>query len=259
MNEKKVIEKIYLELDGELNEAEKAELEEYLSAHPLSKELQSQWKEVKKQFEVKQNTGIVPDLKAGILQRINKEQYAPRPAKLGPRIVLSFWERPAYKMGLVFVTGVLTGLLLLAFLGNELNLSTSNKHRLKGTFYDIHSSGKVKSAKSIRFQGPESTATCDVIYTDSIIEMYVDLYSSSPIKSLLIFNREDFELLNIENNGLNDQFTFSVSPKYLQLNSQGENRLIVQLYNKNHQAHFINFRIYQKELPLYQNSITLNK
>jgi len=46
---------------------------------------------------------------------------------------------------------------------------------------------------------------------------------------------------------------------FVQINNVGDNKFIIQLYNKNSLQNNIDFKMYQNDMPIYQNSVAVNK
>ena len=76
---------------------------------------------------------------------------------------------------------------------------------------------------------------------------------------MIEFDYGSFTVLNVQNVSVNDQSTAMASGNFVQINSVGENSFIIQLYNKNRLPHNIDFKIFQNDSPIYQNSVQVNK
>jgi len=58
---------------------------------------------------------------------------------------------------------------------------------------------------------------------------------------------------------MNAQTSAMSSYNYIQINNVGQNQFVVLLYNKNSLPNKVNFSIFQNEIPLYANSVVINK
>lgn len=259
MNERNVIEKIYRKLNRELNEAENAELEQYLSVHPESALLLSQWKEVDENLAVSQDSAEIPDLKASILQRINKEKYLQKAKNHEIKIVHLFWKRPFFQVGLGFVAGIFFGILLFGFLTADFESSQDQSDKMRGTLYNAKTFNNLKFAEQLQYDGADTKATCSINYSDKIIEVSIKLASVLPVQSIIEFDTKDFEILNVQNVQLNELSSVLATAGSVRITGKSDNLLLIQLSNKNSSTHKIAFNIFQNDKALYQNSITVNK
>jgi hypothetical protein len=130
---------------------------------------------------------------------------------------------------------------------------------MKGTFYDSRSFDNMKTADVLQYESPLAKAVCNVRYSTKIVELRVDLFSLYPVKSTIEFDYNNFYVLNVQNVSVNEQSNAMTAANFIQINNVGENKFIIQLYNKNSLAHNIDFKIYQNDSPIYQNSIQVNK
>lgn len=259
MIDKKILSEIYRKLDGELSENQCRELEEYLAVHP---EADQQFKEREKlkvllESEKAQTIGI--DLKNEILSRINMEAYTQKEKKPEIKVVRSIWTRPAFRLGFVFILGVFVGFMLFAFFKTDFKGAKEATPEMKGTLYNSGSFDNMKTADVLQYESPLARAICNVRYSTKIVEIRVDLSSLYPVRSTLEFDFNNFEVLNVQNVSVNDQTTAMAASNFIQFNNVGDNKFIIQLYNKNRLPHYIEFKIYQNDNPIYQNSVQVNK
>lgn len=218
-----------------------------------------QWEKVVRQFELERQTDVEVDFKQEILKKIPMDTYQPTEKKPEIRVIQSFWKRPVVKFSFVYVFGILTGLLILLII--QPNFYESNKvvSEMKGTLYDSRSFNEMKTADVLQYESPLAKAICNIRYSSKIVEVRIELSSLYPVKSTLEFDLNNFEVLNVQNVQVNDQSTAMAAANFIQINNVGDNKYIVQLYNKNSLPHQIDFKIYQNETPIYQNSAQVNK
>ena len=259
MTEKEIIEKIYRKLDDELTTAEKCEIEDYLTDHPEAAQLSKEWELIKNQMDQEQKDFVEIDLKEEILKRINMETYKQPPEKAKILIVRSFWSWPVVQFGFTFVLGVFVGIMIFSFLKVNFKRDDAPTKEMKGTFYDSRSFDNMKVADVLQYEDPQAKAVFNVRYSSKIVEIRVDISSNSQIKSTIQFDYNDFNVLNVHNVTVNDQSFAVVAASSIQINNVGDNKFIIQLYNKNNLSHNIDFKIYQNDSPIYHNSVQVNK
>jgi hypothetical protein len=259
MTEKEIIEKIYRKLDGDLTAADQVELERYLSGNQEAARFFKEWELIKMQMDTEQTNQINIDLKQEILKRINMETYKQPTKKVEVLVVRSFWSRPVVRFAFTFVLGVFVGFLIFSFSKIDFKGSKAPATEMKGTFYDSRSFDNMKTADVLQYESPLAKAVCNVRYSTKIVELRVDLFSLYPVKSTIEFDYNNFYVLNVQNVSVNEQSNAMTAANFIQINNVGENKFIIQLYNKNSLAHNIDFKIYQNDSPIYQNSIQVNK
>jgi len=259
MTEKEIIEKIYRKLDGELTAADQREIEDYLSDHPEVAQLSKEWELIKTQMNKEQTAFVDIDLKQEILKRINMETYKQPPKEAGFLIVRSFWSRPAVRFGFSFVLGVLVGMVIFSFLKVDFKGTGASTKEMKGTLYDSRSFDNMKMADVLQYEGPLGKAVFNVRYSTKTVEIRVDISSLSLVRSTIEFDYNNFNVLNVQNVSVNDQSSAMTGADLIQINNVGDNKFIIQLYNKNSLSHNIDFKIYQNDSPIYQNSVQVNK
>lgn len=259
MTEKEIIEKIYRKLEDELTTAEKSEIENYLSNHPEAAQLSKEWELIKNQMNKERTDFVEIDLKQEILKRINMETYKQPPEKAGLLIVQNFWSRPVVRFGFSFILGVFVGIMIFSFLKVNFKRDDAPTGEMKGTFYDSRSFENMKVADVLQYVDPQAKAVFNVRYSTKIVEIRVDFSSISQIKSTIQFDYNDFNVLNVHNVTVNDQSSAVVAASSIQINNVGDNKFIIQLYNKNNLSHNIDFGIYQNDSPVYHNSVQVNK
>jgi hypothetical protein len=259
MTDKEIIEKIHGKLDGGLNADDLRHLENYLAGHPEAARISEELELIKLQMETARAEQVDIDLKPEILKRINMETYKQPPKKDGIVIVRSFWSRPAVRIGFTFVLGIFTGFMIFSFMQAGFRGSDAPESEMKGTMYNPGSFENMKTADVLQYESSVAKALCNVRYSDQIVELRVELSSTSPVKSTIGFDYSSFRVVNVQNVSVNDQSTAMAGSNMVQINSVGDNSFIIQLYNKNKLPHNIDFTIYQNDSPVYQNSVQVNK
>jgi len=199
------------------------------------------------------------DLKQAILERINMEKYVKQEGRTEIKLTRSFWQRPVFRFAFVFLIGVFTGFLIFSFLKVDFSGSKLPTQDMKGTLYDSRSFNDMKVADNILYDSPLAKAVFAVRYSTKVVEIRIDLSSLYPITTTVEFDFNNFECLNVQNVNVNDQTTCSAAANFVQINNVGDNKFIIQLYNKNSLQHNIDFKIFQNDMPLYQNSVIVNK
>lgn len=259
MTEKDIIEKIYRKLDGELSAEDQRELDNYLADHPEAARFSKDWDLIKAQVGREQANFVDIDLKQEILKRINMEAYKQPPKKAEILVAQSFWSRPVVKFGFTFVLGVFAGFVLFGFLKADFKGSDNSTSEMTGTMYDSRSFDQMKTADVLQYESPLTKAICNVRYSSKIVEVRVDMSSLYPVKSTIEFDYNNFTVLNVQNVSVNDQSTALAAGNFIQINNVGDNKYIFQLYNKNSLPHNLDFKIYQNDSPIYQNTVQVNK
>ena len=130
---------------------------------------------------------------------------------------------------------------------------------MKGTLYDTRGFDQMKQADNILFDNNMIKGSFNVRYSTGIVEARITFSSLYPIKGLIEFDYNNFQVLNVSNVSVNDQSNIIASPNYIQINNVGDNQYIVQLLNKNSLQHQIGFKILQNDVPVYQNAVVVNK
>jgi hypothetical protein len=258
MTDKKIIHKIYRMLDGELDAAELRELENHLLKNPEAARFSKEWKMIRTQLERTKAESLNVDLNQEILNRIDMETYRQQP-KNDEIIVRGIWSQPLVKYSFAFVLGVFVGFLIFSIFKVDFNGKEASVTELKGTFLNSQSFDNMRVADVLQYNSPVANANCQVRYSDKIVEIRLDLSSQEPVKATIEFNYGDLQVLNVQNISVNDQSTAMATSNYVQIHNVGDNKYIIQLYNKNKLPHLIDFKIFQNESPVYQNSVEVNK
>lgn len=187
------------------------------------------------------------------------ETYKQPPKKDYVRVVPGFWRKPAIRLGFAFTIGIFAGFMIFSFMMVDSGDSSPSADDLKGTIYNSRSSDNMKTGDVIQYTSPEVTVMCNVRYSTKIIEMKVELSSKDLVKSTITFDYNNFAVLNVQNISVNDQSSAITAGNFVQLNNTGDNVFIIQLSNKNSLPNNLDFKIYQNDSPIYQNSVQVNK
>ncbi len=217
------------------------------------------WQLIEQQFEKEKSGQTAVDFKQQILNRINMEAYQTDSKKPELLVRQRIWQRTAWKLGFAFVLGVFVGFLVFSFLKTGITGNEDKTKEMKGTLYDSRSYDNMTVADNLIYDSPLAKAICAVRYSTKIVEIRLDLSSLYPVKATLQFDFNNFEVLNVQNVLVNDQSTSMAASNFVQINNVGDNKFIIQLYNKNSLQNNIDFKIFQNDMPIFQNSVAVNK
>jgi len=176
-----------------------------------------------------------------------------------PLVRQKIWHKPLVKFGFVFLLGAFCGFLVFSFLKTQFSGGDDKTREMKGTLYDSRSYNNMTIADNLIYDSPLAKAICAVRYSTKIVEIRLDLSTLYPVKATLQFDLNNFEVLNVQNVTVNDQSTSMAAANFVQINNVGDNKFIIQLYNKNSLQNNIDFKMYQNDMPIYQNSVAVNK
>jgi hypothetical protein len=168
-------------------------------------------------------------------------------------------SKPAFRLALVFVAGYILGMLVFYLIGGSFKKEATNTSEVKGTLYSGESYDQMKVADNLVYDNPAARATIDVRYSTKLVELHLTLSSPSPVKVIIDFNYSDFSVLNVQNISVNPQTAITCGGNFIQIDNTGDNQYICQLYNKNSLPNNINFRIFQNDMVIYQNSVQVNR
>lgn len=217
------------------------------------------WKSIEVLFDAEKENAVDVDLKKSILNQIDMETYKLQEKKPEIKVVRSFWSLPVVRYGLLYILGVFTGLLLFIFTGSDFKKSAPDTSAMKGTLSSSVSFDDMNIADVLQYDSPLVRAICNIRYSTRMVEIRLDLSSLYPVKSTLEFESNSFQVINIQNINVNAQTTTMAASNFVQINNTGDNKFIIQLLNKNKLPHDIEFKIYQNDAPVYQNSAKVNK
>lgn len=201
----------------------------------------------------------IPDIQlaSDILKHLPMEpQNKPRPE---PIIRIPFRNRLPFRYAMVFIAGIFTGFLMFTLFLPGLRTRSAPESQMKGTLYDSRSFDRMKQADNIFFDNNMVRASFNVRYSTGVVEARITFSSLYPIKGLIEFDFNNFQVLNVNNVSVNDQSNIIAAPNYIQINNVGDNQYIVQLLNKNNLQHQVGFKILQNDVPIYQNAVVVNK
>ena len=105
---------------------------------------------------------------------------------------MEFLRKPAVRLGLVFVAGVLVGMLIFSLLGLDKDSSSLDKDRLSGTMSGPPADWT--SAGTLQLVDHAFRGSCQSRYNSSLVEMYLTIASPNVIETSFAFNTDDFEL-----------------------------------------------------------------
>jgi len=175
------------------------------------------------------------------------------------KVTRPFWQKPFLRGTIIFLFGVFAGFLLFSFLKPDIRARTDKTAEMKGTLYDSRSFDDMKVADVLQYESALAKAVFNVRYSTKIVEIRIDLSSLYPVKSTIEFDFNNFEVLNVQNVNVNAQTTAMAAANFIQINNVGDNKFIIQLYNKNSLPHRFDFKLYQNDMPIYQNAVQVNK
>ncbi len=259
MNENKLIETIYLRLDGKLNREEEAELDRYLAEHPEAARIERQCRTMHEQLMAEPVEGTVPDLKPDILKNINQAKYAKENEGVQVRVVRLFWHHPAVRFGLTFAAGIVAGVFLFSVWNADFKSSSSDNDLMKGTFSDTGTSEMWTNTDLLSVKGQDIKATCRTRYSGQMVELYLDLSSQDAIDTTIEFSAADFDPLIVVNQQVNSETTTATGADFVRIHSTGDNKLGIKLNNKNSLPHEMVFKISRRNNQEYENTIEINK
>lgn len=258
MNDYNYIEKIYQNLDRELSAAEQAKLSRYLSEHPDAALIEKQCRAVHDQLVTSQNVLVEPDLKAEIMKQINKEKYAKEASGSGVKIVWNFWQKPAFRYAFTLAAGIFIGVFLFSLFKADFK-PTLFENEMKGTLSGQGAATDWTTGDVLNFQGWQVKTALRTRYSESVVEIYLDLSSGDNIETTIDYSTDDFELMAVVPQQTDANTTFSTAVNQVRILSTGDNKIGIKLTNKNKARHDIVLKINQRGDPLYQNAITINK
>jgi hypothetical protein len=258
MNEKELLEKIYRRIDGELSGAESAELNRYLADNPEAARLEEQCRKVSGYFEAVRSGTSDPGLTPEILKRINREKYMAQKHAPQRSFVSGFWYRPVFRYAAVFAAGIFAGILILNIAGSDFQTAPTDTGRMKGTLLNTGSPQDWTTGEVTSYQSGQVKVTIRPRYSESVVEIYLDLSSVDNLETTLDYNSADFELMAVVPQQTDPNTTFSTSTDQIRILSSADNKIGIKLTNKNTLRHDIDLRISQRGNQVYQKKIIIN-
>ncbi len=171
----------------------------------------------------------------------------------------SFFQRTWIRYLFFFLIGACLGVILTLLADTRQEYKFASDEDVRGTVYNSSSYEKMKPADAIFFDSPALKAAIDVRYSTQLVEIRLDISSLYAVKLMVEFRYNDFLVLNMQNITVNDKSTTRSASGSIQIDNVGDNKYIVQLLNRNKLPHQITFRFYQNDIPVYSNSVTVNK
>ena len=181
------------------------------------------------------------------------------PENLEIKTVRNIWSMQWLKLCLFFFIGFLAGFIIFS---SSNGIKKTAKTPIPDKQETVTGSEQIDSlqlADALHYDSPLVKAACKVRYSAKIVEISVDLTSLYPVKSLVEFDVNNLNILNIRHVSVNDQSTIMAAANFVQFNSVGDNKFIILLSNRNMLPHQIDFAISQNDLLIYQNSVSINK
>jgi hypothetical protein len=259
MIDQEILKKIYSDLDGTLGASGKEALQNLRSNDPEVNSVYQQLQQMHDSLTTEKDINLEIDLKNQILNKIAMENFNPSPEiSFSERLQRIFFSN-GFKIGFAFVLGIFLGIFLLTLIGQGTSHKNLKKQDIAGTMWDSRSYDEMKTADNIMYESPMAKATFNVKYSSKLVEMHIDINSMYPVKLAINFDPNAFITFNVQNINMSTQSTALSSYSYVEINNVGTNSFVVLLYNKNSLPNKINFTLVQNEMPLYSNSVTVNK
>ncbi len=259
MIDQDIIRRIYRDIDGELDFQVPAELKNFLAKNPEAEQLYRDWAKIGEKFREEKENFREVDLKQQILNKINMEKYVPSEKISFSEKMQQVFFSPRFKIGFAFVLGIFLGIFAFSILNQGVTGKKLKQQDVSGTMWDSRSYDDMVTADNILYESPMAKATFNVKYSTRLVEAHINISSLYPVKLAINFDPNAFMTFNVQNTNVNAQTTAMSSYNYVEINNVGDNQFVVLLYNKNNLSNKINFTIYQNEIPLYTNSVTINK
>lgn len=257
MTDRNIIERIHRDLEGELTEAERQQLEKELAGNPEAAAYYSDWQKIHKSFESGREKSPQISLTKEILNRLPMEPNITK--KPEPLVRPSFWNMPSFRYSVIFIAGVFLGFLAFTFLMPKGDDARPPAVQVKGSLYDTRSFDQMKRADNLVFENAMVKVNVDVRYSTSIVEARITFSSLYPVQGVLLFDYNALQVMNVMNVSVNDQSTIQASSNFVQINNSGNNQYVVQLLNKNSLPQQLSFKVLQNDVPIYQNAVTINR
>jgi len=262
MNKKTLLTNLYRYHDGEMDQSEQDEFKEYLTLHPEAGVLFNQWEKIKDWVEFKDDLILDPDLQAEIIRRINSKKKPNEKKKSWTYSLLgwysSFFEDEWLRLGVTFVGGLVGALLILNVLKTGAGDNPIDSANLSGTLSDQTVSKRIKPAGTMSFATPEINGTCTVEYSTDIVRVHLDLSSVHEVNSTLGFGGYHFSELNIQQAGINEQSSTTVSGNKIRITNNGRNQYSFQFDHKKFKSEIVELEIVKSDSLLFQKSVHFN-
>jgi hypothetical protein len=160
---------------------------------------------------------------------------------------------------LVFVAGMLAGMLIFSLFESGDERSPLNTDRLTGTMTDTGTPADWTSAGTLQLVDAAFKGTCQSRYNESLVEMYLTIASPNAIETSFEFSTDDFELETVITGQLAAGTNIATLDGNVLIRSSGDNQLSIRLRNLNNRAHNVLLKITQNGNRIYQGSIAINQ
>jgi len=187
------------------------------------------------------------------------EAHAHQPEKLEVKAVRSIWSMLWVRLCIVFLLGCLAGFVIFTSFSGRKDDAKAPIPEKQAALAGLQPADSLLATDALHYDSPLTKASCKVRYSTKIVEIRVELSSLYPVKSLVEFDVNNLVILNVQDISVNDQSTSIIAANSVQFNSVGDNKYVIILSNKNALPHRIDFKLTQNELPVYQNSVEINK
>ena len=175
------------------------------------------------------------------------------------KVVRKNWPVFWISLSIVFLIGFFAGAMI--FSGSKSNTKdavTANPE-VQENFAAAQPVDTFQITDALRYDTPLAKAAFKVRYSTKVVELRVELSSLYPVKSLVEFDVNSLNILDLRHVNVNDQSVCMTAGNLIQFNSVGDNTYTILLSNNNKLPHKIDFTISQNELPIYRNSVQINK
>ena len=252
---------LYRYHDGEMDQSEQDEFKGYLTLHPEAQVLFNQWEKIKDWVEFNDDIILDPDLQAEIIRRINSKRKPHEKKKSWAYLFLSwyssFFEDEWLRLGVTFVGGLVGALLLLNVLKTGVGDNSIDSTNLSGTLSDQNVSKGIKTAGTMSFSSHEINGSCTVEYSADIVRINLDLSSVREVNSTLGFGGYHLSELNIQQAGINEQSSTTVSGNKIRITNSGRNHYSFQMDQRKSKSDIVELEILQSDSLLFQKSVQL--
>ena len=174
------------------------------------------------------------------------------------RVVRKNWPVFWISLSIVFLMGFFAGSMIFSCSkSNKKDAVTSNPDKQE-TLTAAQQVDTFQLTDALHYDTPLAKAALKVRYSTKVVELRVELSSLYPVKSLVEFDVNSLNILDLRHVNVNDQSVCMTAGNLIQFNSVGDNTYTILLSNKNTLPHKIDFTISQNELPIYRNSVQIN-
>ena len=109
------------------------------------------------------------------------------------------------------------------------------------------------------FATPEINGSCTVEYSADIVRVNLDLSSVHEVNSTLGFGGHHFSELNIQQAGINEQSSTTVSGNKIRITNSGRNHYSFQFDQRKFNSEVVELEILKSDSLLFQRSVQLTK